>query len=315
MKQRSARCSFGCFLRRLLVFLFAVAVYGIGIPSANASEAPAGWFHVVRLDARTFAISEPQYWQQNVSYLLLGEREALLFDTGPGIYSIRALVKTLTALPILVLPSHLHFDHIGRIQEFERIALLDNPSLRAQVNQGRFVESPSQHMLQSTAAFHVDRWIRDGEEVDLGKRKVLMISTPGHTPDSVTLVERHAKRAFTGDLINRLVTLCNVPGSDIQEMSASLRHVRSLLPANGRAYEAHSERALEPAELEMLSSGIAAIAAGHAQSKPMCLGGQPMRSFEIGAFSVVLRNRADESLRPLQSNIETLDWRGGACSK
>ena len=297
-----------------LAIMWMVPLWASGTaPMANAA-APPDWFHVIRLDARTFAISEPRYWQQNVSYLLLGNRQALLFDTGPGIYSIGAVVKSLTSLPILVLPSHLHFDHIGRIREFDRIALLDTPSLRAQVKQGQFVESPSQHMLQSTATFHVDRWIRNGEEIDLGKRKVRMISTPGHTPDSVTLIERQAKRAFTGDLINRLVTLCNVPGSDISEMSASLRRVRSALPTDGRAYEAHSEQPLESAELKMLSSGIAVIAAGSAESKPMCLGGQPMRSFEIGAFSIVLRASADQSMRPLKSNVETLDWHGGACS-
>ncbi len=77
-------------------------------------------------------MSEPKYWQQNVSYLLIGQDKALLFDSGPGVYSIRDVVKTLTTLPVLVIPSHLHFDHVGRIDEFPEIGLLDTPVLRAE---------------------------------------------------------------------------------------------------------------------------------------------------------------------------------------
>src|SRR5260370_29667298 len=87
-------------------------------PASADAVTPAGWFHVYSLDERTYAISEPKYWQQNVSYLLLGTRQALLFDTGPGLYSIRRVVASLTSLPLLVIPSHLHFDHVGDVHEF-----------------------------------------------------------------------------------------------------------------------------------------------------------------------------------------------------
>jgi hypothetical protein len=73
-----------------------IAVGGFGAVAAPAEPVrpptPAGWFHIYPLDEHTYAISEPKYWQENVSYLLIGTRRALLFDTGPGIYSIRAAV-------------------------------------------------------------------------------------------------------------------------------------------------------------------------------------------------------------------------------
>jgi hypothetical protein len=69
---------------------FAAVVLLVGAPAnslaAGTAEAtPADWFHIIRIDSTTFAISEPKYWQQNVSYLLVGKRQAILFDTGPGI--------------------------------------------------------------------------------------------------------------------------------------------------------------------------------------------------------------------------------------
>src|SRR5271155_1887986 len=88
--------------RRLALWLAASAL-GISaciaqVSAADARTAPPGYFRVYPLDPQTYVISEPKYWQENVSYLLLGTRQALLFDTGPGIYSIRAVVQSITSL-------------------------------------------------------------------------------------------------------------------------------------------------------------------------------------------------------------------------
>ena len=53
------------------------------------------WFEVYRLDHDVFAIYEPYQWQEVISYLILGRKKALLFDTGNGIGSIRDLVNEL----------------------------------------------------------------------------------------------------------------------------------------------------------------------------------------------------------------------------
>jgi hypothetical protein len=124
--------------------LLALAPVG-GAPSAPSvredNSAPQDWYHIIKIDARTFALSEPKYWQRNVSYLILGSKQALLSDTGPGIYSIRDLVQRLTSLPVIVVPSHLHFDHVGRISEFTDMALLDKRELRSLVKDGVFTET------------------------------------------------------------------------------------------------------------------------------------------------------------------------------
>jgi hydroxyacylglutathione hydrolase len=290
-----------------------------GIGTAQGAEparppTPSDWFHVYPIDRQTYAISEPKYWQENVSYLLIGTRSALLFDTGPGIYSIRAEVQRLTLLPVIVIPSHLHFDHVGDLEEFRDVRLLDTPALRAQVRDGYFVETTPQYQLRGSIKYRVRGWIKDGQTIDLGGRSVRLLSTPGHTPDSVSLVDGNGERLFTGDLVNRIATLCAVPGSDVNEMAGSLQRLLAFGRPDGVAYEAHAEAPLTRAELEQLASGIADIAAGRAiPSTRVCLGGTPMRRFSVGSFPVFLPVPGRPVQPPLSSVTQELNFQGDAC--
>ena len=311
---------FGNFRGRAIGAALSVLIGVCGVGAALALEparppTPSNWFHVYPIEEHTYAISEPKYWQQNVSYLLIGTSHALLFDTGPGIYSIRAEVQRLTSLPVIAIPSHLHFDHVGDLEEFADVRLLDTPALRAQVHDGYFVEHPSQYMLRSPFKYQVHGWIKDGQTIDLGGRTVRLLSTPGHTPDSVSLVDRHGDRLFTGDLVNRVVTLCAVPGSDVKAMAASLYRLLHLGHPGSLAYEAHAEAPLTWSELEQLASGIAAIAAGRqSASSQICLGGTPMRRFTVGPFPILLPLPGGAVQAPLASVTQEVDFEGGECN-
>ena len=88
------------------------------------------YYTVELIDADTVAIGEPRYFQQNYSYLILGESRAVLFDSGPGVRDIRPLVDAFTSLPVTHVPSHLHYDHLGNAGRFERLGLVSLPYLR-----------------------------------------------------------------------------------------------------------------------------------------------------------------------------------------
>jgi glyoxylase-like metal-dependent hydrolase (beta-lactamase superfamily II) len=47
------------------------------------------WFEVYRIRPGVFAIYEPHQFEEVISYLILGSKRALLFDTGMGIGKIR----------------------------------------------------------------------------------------------------------------------------------------------------------------------------------------------------------------------------------
>ena len=296
-----------------VVALLALAQVGaaLGAPPLREDHAASqDWYHIIKIDARTYALSEPKYWQRNVSYLILGSKQALLFDTGPGIYSIRDVVQRLTSLPVIVVPSHLHFDHVGRISEFTDIALLDKRELRSQVKDGIFTETRAQYMLDNDYSFNVHRWIKNGETIDLGGRQIAVVSTPGHTPESVSLIDLPNRRIFTGDLVNREVLLLNVPGSSLHQVLRSLHELARLAPGS-MAYEAHSEQPLLAAELQLIARGIDKIVHGRAHAQPVCLGGVPALRYNVRSFPIVYPDATDARLHPLMSVSDTLDLTPG----
>jgi hypothetical protein len=71
------------------------------------------WFEVYKVAPNTFAIYEPYQSEEVISYLILGKEKALLFDTGMDISNIQKVTRELTPLPIIVLNSHTHDDHLG----------------------------------------------------------------------------------------------------------------------------------------------------------------------------------------------------------
>ena len=81
------------------------------------------WFTVEQIDDHTFAISEYKHWEQTHCYLLLGTERALLIDTGLGVENIRCVVESLTSLPLIVVTTHVHWDHIGGHWNFSNIGV------------------------------------------------------------------------------------------------------------------------------------------------------------------------------------------------
>ena len=53
------------------------------------------------------------------TYLLIGERKALLIDSGVGVGDLLSTVKELTSLPVTLALTHRHCDHAGGVNFFK----------------------------------------------------------------------------------------------------------------------------------------------------------------------------------------------------
>lgn len=208
---------------------------------------PLRWFDdyyaVADLGRGDYAIGEPKYGQCNFSYLIVGSKRAMLFDTGPGLRNIREVAESLTKLPVAALPSHLHFDHVGNLGRFNQVILPDLPALRAQVRDGRFELGFEQYLGFvegfKRPAFTVTEWIAPDSDIDLGNRRLTLISVPGHTPDSVVLLDRETHRLFAGDFIYPSYIYAQLPGANLGAYAASAHRVHLAVGDSTTIYGGH----------------------------------------------------------------------------
>lgn len=217
------------------------------------------WFRVEQLLPGTWAISEPRYWQQNVSYLLEGSDRALLFDTGPGVRDIRTVAERLTDRPITALASHAHFDHIGNHHRFDRVAMADLPRTRAAAT-GRTFDPPYPvRLCVRTRRFGVDEWIAPGERIELGGRSVELVHLPGHTEESVGVLDTHHGAAFVGDLVypRQPLFVCFASAS-VERCLASVRRLAADWPAE-RVHGAHVSPRLSTGALADLDRALVGV--------------------------------------------------------
>ena len=76
------------------------------------------WFEIRKGDDTVYAFCEHKHAQWVHSFLILGEKRSVLFDTGLGVCNIEEAIGPHLKTPLLVVNSHAHFDHIGNNWRF-----------------------------------------------------------------------------------------------------------------------------------------------------------------------------------------------------
>ena len=173
------------------------------------------WFTVEQMDNDTYVISEYKHREETHCYLLLGRDKALLIDTGLGVANIKEVVNKITNLPIMVVTTHVHWDHIGGHALFEHFGVFENEKewihnrfpLPLDVVKSNLMDEtcdfPKEFELEKYEVFQgvPQRLLFDNDEIDLGERKARVIHTPGHSPGHCCFYEEERKYLYSGDLI------------------------------------------------------------------------------------------------------------------
>ena len=92
-----------------------------------------------------------------------------------------------------------------------------------------------------------DRYLLDGDELELGEMKIRVIHTPGHTPGSLSFLV--ANHLFTGDTLLAGGIGKELPGSDLRLQMISIGTKLLRLPLTPAVYPGHGPATSLEAEL------------------------------------------------------------------
>ncbi len=302
----------------LLVCLFAIGFLPYGTVKAELADFCAGlprpayaalekyasssdWFEVYEVAPGVWAIYEPFQWQEVISYLIVGTQSALLFDTGNGLGDIKAIVDQLTSKSLTVLNSHSHFDHIGGNHQFDNILSVSTAfslvNSRGIENDMVTAEASSQALCKGLPEgvseedhkikpYVITRQVAEGDVIDLGSRKLKILRIPGHTDDSIALLDEQAGFLWTGDTFYEGPIWLYFPETDLAAYKASLARLVDLIPHLNALFPAHNTPRATPGLLLDAQRGFNLVLAGKAKPVPTWKG---VVTFEFDGFGFLMR--------------------------
>jgi glyoxylase-like metal-dependent hydrolase (beta-lactamase superfamily II) len=297
--------------------LLLLLCFALSAPAANVPEwcralprpeyktlqrvpVPDPWFEVYKVAPGVFAIYEPHQAEETIGYLILGNKRALLFDTGMGISDLKKVTDQLTRLPIVVLNSHTHNDHVGDNWEFQTIYGMDTEFTRrnargsredaqAELAPGQICGSLPKDFDPKTYAtrpWKITAYIHDGQNLELGGRTLQVLATPGHTPDAISLFDRAHGLLFTGDTYYPATIWLYRPETDLRAYDASIHHLAALAPQVKIVLGAHNIPVSSPSVLPRLVTAFEQVRAGKVPATPDSPG---KVIYHAGGFSFLMR--------------------------
>lgn len=157
---------------------------------------------------------------QNFVYILGDEtsKEAAVIDAGWDVDEIIENANSEKLKITKIILTHSHFDHVQKVQE-----LVDKTKAELYFHESDF-DSIKKHVTDNSAKITK---LKDNDEIKVGKVKLKIIHTPGHTQGAICL--HFDNKLITGDtLFVGAIGRTDLPGGDAIKLFESLQELKKL---------------------------------------------------------------------------------------
>lgn len=259
------------------------------------------WFEVYKITDNTWALYEPIQFEEAISYLVAGAESAVVIDTGTGIGDLKGTIAKLTALPVSVVNTHTHWDHIGDNAQFEKIACYDDEEcinkLLNGVNKQKLLNAISGDSIWKPLpkGFDPETWeipsvkptelLHDGDIIDLGERTLEVIYTPGHSPGSICLLDKKHRLLFTGDTFFPGPLYAHPEDVDIEAYMASIDKLNSRLNEYDYLCSGHNDPWVKSEVIPRVAAAFSTIMAGQGDFQE----DNSLRRYSFKGFDILIR--------------------------
>jgi len=227
-------------------------------------------------------------------YLVTGTKYAMLIDTGIGVGDLAGVVRSLTDLPLIVVNTHGHPDHVGANYQFTEVWLpekdldlfnqmnpMNNPDLEAYVASNvkdfQYDKEAAKANIEQVKAYEPYKLnlFNEGKTWDLGDKVISTIELGGHTPGGIMFVDEADDIVFSGDALNGYLWMFLDTCLSLEDFEKNLTAVLPKISHLNRMYGGHEFRAegVEIYQAERMLNDLRSAIAGEVEPvvtpKPM----------------------------------------------